>query len=215
MKTSEMNSMDIWGVGTAIFSAINEQGISRGDLSVSPSNGIDKIFSVKVSDWRTERKWHVSVGSDIVVTFGKREVVRTDDTEEAARAITADMHKLSKRYDERTMKSANQKGDLAPQIINIIKEKVVGKVSTNHYDDMKSITIAAPNVIVKISISGSSIEIHIISYVGITKVALEMSDPSFDPERFTEMLNERIDQMTTIINNTIRQQEETWQENWR
>jgi len=181
-------------------------------VKVNISDYAKEIYTIKISDWRTVRKWKFQIadGKTGILTYGKRTVISSDDFDAIAEALYNDESRLSKADVAKTLKQSNKKGDLIPTIINELSQKfmnagVVVK-STSTMDSISAYkavstnkTHSRSNVHIYIGFTATTINISVSSTAGNRKFDIDMADPGFCPYRLADVLIRRMMESKSLV----------------
>jgi hypothetical protein len=171
------------------------------------------VLSIKIQDWQqTSRRWKLTLDGDIgVVTYGKREVIRSDDLGEIAKAVFADEKRLMIAGQNKMLKRAEKDGDVVPFLIHDLRNKAIDHdLNVETWDGLNGVRIRNDVVVLTIEIEETIMEVTVSSPITQTQFSYQMADPSFDPETLPYKLFDRMVETEEIWEEAKKKQNAAW-----
>jgi hypothetical protein len=182
---------------------------SRANVNYSTTD----VLSIKIQDWQqTSRRWKLTLDGDIgVVTYGKREVIRSDDLGEIAKAVFADEKRLMIAGQNKMLKRAEKDGDVVPFLIHDLRNKAIDHdLNVETWDGLNGVRIRNDVVVLTIEIEETIMEVTVSSPITQTQFSYQMADPSFDPETLPYKLFDRMVETEEIWEEAKKKQNAAW-----
>ena len=211
MKVSELTGTSPYTTAGELRQAMGRDG---QNLSVDISSCIKGVtYSLKISDWRTKRKWRLLIDGNLgELTYGskKRLVVSSDDLGVIADALYEDAANLSAAYDKRTLKQSATSGDLRPWVIDELRKKLEPKIKVRSTSGMAALTITGGQTHVYVGFTDTTLNLTVSSPVGSTVIKIDMANPSFYPSELGDNILKCLSETKKLIKSSKNHFKSIW-----
>lgn len=208
MKIKDINTKKVGWYWTV--AEVMKEIDGRASINYSTIN----VLSIKLLDWQqTGRRWKFTIDGEIgIITYGKREVIRSDDLDEIVKAVFADEKRLMIAGQTRMLNRARKEGDVVPLLVYDLRNKAIDhNLDVETWEGLNGIVIRSANTSLTIQIEGTKMEISILSPITKTQFIYQMADPSFDPETLPYKLFDRMTEMEEVWEDAVKRQESIWE----